>query len=74
MSQIPIQGGLKQSNPYMEVIEAIEGVLLKLQFGDDCYTNILDKEARNDYIQDLTDVRDTLHRIRQAEIRVYGRN
>ena len=61
------------TNPYMEVIEAIEGVLLKLQIGDESYTNHLDKEAMNDYIQDLTDVRDTLHRIRRAEITVYGR-
>lgn len=53
------------TNPYMAVIEAIEKVLTKVNDP----TNGLAKEKRDAYTTDMLEVRDTLHRYRQAEMK-----
>lgn len=55
-------------NPYMEAIEAVEDILQRLQTFTREFPNSIDKVQRALYIEDMLEVRDTLHRFRQAEM------
>lgn len=56
------------SNPYMEAIEFIEGLM------EDLPTNGLDDAVVDEYRVNLLEVRDTLHRFRQAEMGQVGQS
>ena len=55
-------------NPYMEGIEAIEGILERLQTFTKEYPRTLDTEPVQDYITNLLAARDHLHECRRQEM------
>ena len=55
-------------NPYMEGIFAIEGILARLQIFTKDQPEVLDKAKVEEYSSHMLEVRDTLHRFRQAEL------
>lgn len=55
-------------NPYMEALEAVEGVMARLQTFTKEFPQVLDTTTAADYSSNLLEVRDTLHRFRQAEM------
>ena len=55
-------------NPYMEGIEAIEGILERLQTFTNDFPNSLDIVKKDDYITNLLAARDHLHECRQQEM------
>lgn len=59
-------------NPYMEGIEAIEGILDRLQTFTKEYPSVLDTETVHDYIMNLLSVRDQFHGMRLEEIGQQG--
>lgn len=55
-------------NPYMEGIEAIEGILARLQTFTKEFPQIIDKGQKDAYTLNLLEVRDELHRFRLDEM------
>jgi hypothetical protein len=57
-------------NPYMEGVQAVEGILSRLHTFTKEFPGAIDFEDAVDYRLNLLSVRDTLHGLRQKEMEV----